>query len=251
MKQLLSIIALLGAACGQTYPFPGPNSPYPHSTGPTYQYIAAESGSCSATAASCTITLSTVNGDVLVTNCVVSGTVTPFCGGWSDINGETWNDDVDYSASFTIGASGGTAVIQNGGSGDVITCLGSSHGTSIFCSITAYRSSTGWSGGGGGDPIDTASPNYVLASNAGPCTVTASGATSQANELVVGGCVTSAGTPSSATGYSAANSGSISATGFSQFWNGYKGVTSTGTYSFTTNGTLTTPLSLIMTLMPN
>jgi hypothetical protein len=183
----------------------------------------------------------------LVTNCVVGGLSNPQCsGGWSDANGETWNDEFLYN-SPSLAASIGNTVVANGGTGDIINCEGSVRTTSIACTITAFRSSTGWSGGGGGDPTDQG--NYV-STNSGPCTVTAGGATFQANELVVGGCITESGTPTSASGYSAANSGSFSSA-FGSFWNGYQGVTSVGTYTFTTNGSLTTPLSSIITLEPN
>jgi hypothetical protein len=79
--------------------------------------------------------------------------------------------------------------------------------------------------------------------------VPASGATVQANELVYGSCFAQTGTVSSASGYTTAQNNTFTSIG--QVYTAYQPITSISTPTFTTNGTLTDPQSLILTFAPN
>jgi len=231
-------------------------------SGPTYQYIAAESGYCSNTGGNTNCTgnttsistlVNTVNGDLVVVNCQRLNTIGVQGVAVSDVNGETWVDEADLSPNN--GATGMSslfvALIANGGSGDEVSCTKNTGGTvaSLSMTIDAFRSSSGWTNQGDGTPTDQGTLNYVLASPAGPCTVTASGATSQANELVYGSCFAATGTVSSASGYTTAQNNTFTSVG--QVYTAYKPITAIQTPTFTTNGTLTDPQSLILTFAPN
>lgn len=250
-RLVLSLLVLLSLGCAafQRAVFYGQNVTV--ASGPTYQRIAAESGSCSALGTSCTITVNTTNGDLWAINCVNLGGN----GGTRDcqvvdVNGE--NIITETSLNPNNGATGisngSAAVIANAGTGDLVTCTAKGAGsTAVVCTVDAFRSSSGWTDQGDGTPTDNV--NYVLASPSGPCTVTAPDPNVQANELVYGSCFATAGTVSSASGYTTAQNNTFASIG--QVYTAYKPITTIQTSTFTTNGTLTDPQSLILTFAPN
>lgn len=261
MRFCIAIFALCLFSQGQTVPFPGPGRK-PAASGPIYTYQAAESGNCSFTGgdASCatdgstfvSITVNTVNGDVLVANCVRLNAVGVNGSLVTDVNGETWVPEISLGPNN--GATGrsdvSVALIAAGGNGDVITCTRSG-GAAVNLALTvdAFRSSTGWGDGGDGTPTDSGTLNYVIATPAGPCSVTASLAMQQDNELVYGSCFATAGTVSSATGYTIAQNDTFTSIG--QAFTAYQSFSSITTPSFITNGVLTDPQSLIISFLPN
>jgi hypothetical protein len=251
-KIILSLIILLSLGCAafQRTVFYGQNVTAAPS-GPTYQYVMAESGSCSALSTSCSVTLNTVNGDLAIANCLTTGGAIPTAI-VTDANGETWNDENDLAPNNgTAGITNqSVTVIAHGGAGDVVTCQVAGTGVvNVVMFIDSFRSSTGWSNQDDGTPTDQGTLNSVIAPAAGPCTVTARGATAQAHELVYGACLAIAGTSSTASGYTIAQNSTFTSIG--QALTGYAPLTIISTPTFTTNGTLTDPQSLILTFAPN
>lgn len=268
MRMILSILLLAAFAPAQVIMIQqvANSKPPVHPSGPTYTYVADESGSCSKVVASvlgngtaCTVTITATAGDIVAINCVTlgntpSGDCTISFAAGAEVPSEivtlspndptaTFGDSSGWVLIFT--GSGSETIVANsangGGSGDNPGGLGI--GNMVAMTVDGWNSSTGWLA------IDGGTAQYVLAPAAGPCTVTAVGPTSQTNELIYGSCFATAGTASSTTGYTIAQNDPFTSIG--QSLTAYKGITSIQTPSFVTDGTLTDPQSLIMTFEPN
>lgn len=261
---VLSLIILLSLGCAafQRAVFYGQNVTVAPAA-PIYSYVPSESGFCSSTSGdtncltgstnSVSTQVNTTNGDLVIANCQRLNAVGTQGVTVTDAQGESWIDEADLTPNngATGTSSGFVALIANGASGDEVDCTTNFGGTptSLSMTIDGFHSSTGWKDAGDGTPTDQATLHYVLASPAGPCTVTASGASSQANELVYGSCFATVGTVSSASGYTTAQNNTFTSIG--QVYTAFKSLTSSSTPSFVTNGTLTDPQSLILTFEPN